>query len=94
MKTNLTLTEGLALAAHIDARDGARPMGVVRAQHRVRLGRRWSPWPLPCLTCGQPTHARDNAGLPVDADCAEQALSAQLLALASEWRNAGGESNG
>lgn len=91
----LTLAEGQALAAYIDARDGTRPLGgVVRMQHRVRLGRRWSQWAMPCLTCGRPTHSRDSSGLPVDSDCAEQALSAQLLALASEWKFAGGELDG
>lgn len=77
MNAPLTLAEGLALAEYIDTRDG-----VIRRQNRVRLSwsgtHRWVLWDLPCLTCGQDTHARDRAGLPIHPACAEAELADQL----------------
>lgn len=79
--TDLSLREGLALAEHLDARDG-----VVRTQYRVRVASHWSAWSMPCLTCGALTHSRDGHGLPVDPDCAATVLARQTVEQTPEWR--------
>lgn len=86
----LTLAEGLALAAYIDARDGTRPAGVVcRQRQRVHLvwpagERRWSMWAAPCVLCGIDAHGRDAQGLPVHPGCEENRLSGRFT---QEWRS-------
>jgi hypothetical protein len=84
----LTLAEGMALAACIDARDGTRPAGVICRQQRVRLAwsgeRRWSMWAAPCVHCAGVTHGRDDQGLPVHPGCVEAALATRFT---QEWRS-------
>jgi hypothetical protein len=79
----LTLDEGLALAASIDARDGTHAYNVLRTQVKVRLSwpsaqRRWSIWDIPCQYCNGATHVLDQHGIPTHPACAEVVLARQI----------------